>query len=119
MNKLNEMWKALEKHQPIADRLGYGQEWKQMCVERTEDACRTARDAARAARAARDAVYHAAWDSARDAARDARDAAYDAAWDAALSAARDAAHAARAARDAVYAARAAYVVKNLNQGEQP
>ena len=56
MNNLNAMWQALEKHQPIADQLGYGQEWKHMCVERTVDACRTASDAADAALAARDAA---------------------------------------------------------------
>lgn len=71
MNNLNAMWQELEKHQPIADRLGYGQEWKHMCVERKIDACRTASDAAdaacyAAARAAR-AARAAAWNAARDA----------------------------------------------------
>ena len=74
MNNLNEMWQALEKHQPIADQLGYGQEWKHLCVERTVDACRTAADAAdvacyaaaRASRAARSAAWNAAYKAARD-----------------------------------------------------
>lgn len=90
MNNLNEMWQELEEHQPVADRLGYGQEWKHMCVERTVDACRTA------ARAAYDARYAAA--------RAARASAWDAAW--------DAIHVAAAAY------KAADTVKNLNQGEQ-
>ena len=109
MNNLTDMWQALEKHQPIADQLGYGQEWKHMCVEHTVDACRTAADAARAAR---DAAADAA-SSAVDAAIAARDADADAdAYDAAI-AARDA-----DARDAHAAYKAALsAVKKLNQGD--
>jgi len=40
------MWEKFEAHQPFADELGYGPEWKAMCEQRTEDAAETAADAA-------------------------------------------------------------------------
>lgn len=46
MTDLTEMWTRLEAHQSIADQRGYGDAWKRMCVERTEDAAEAARAAA-------------------------------------------------------------------------
>ena len=36
------MWEKFEAHQPEADRLGYGEAWRRMCEERTEEAARAA-----------------------------------------------------------------------------
>ena len=86
------MWSVvLPQLQPIADKRGFGGEWRLMCQDKTADAARAAADAARA-----DA--DAAWAAAARAAR----AAY-----AAAAYAADAARAARAADAAAYAARAA------------
>lgn len=35
MSKLNEMWAALDKYRPYADRCGFGAAWYTMCTERT------------------------------------------------------------------------------------
>ena len=51
------MWTALEAHQPVADRRGYGTEWARMCSKRTEKAAYAAADAARVAVAAFAALY--------------------------------------------------------------
>lgn len=59
MTKLEKMWTALQVHQPIADRRGYGAEWARMCSKRTEKAACAAADAARIARAAFAALYAA------------------------------------------------------------
>jgi len=42
MTDLDEMWAALEAHQPIADARGYGLEWREMCEQRTPEAARAA-----------------------------------------------------------------------------
>ena len=79
------MWgTVLPSLQPLADRRGFGEQWRVMCETRT-------------AYAARCAAAYVAW-SAADAADAARDAARDAA-----DAARYAAHAADAAHVAAYA----------------
>ncbi|CAB4151895.1 hypothetical protein UFOVP589_43 [uncultured Caudovirales phage] len=94
---------VLPQLQPIADKGGYGVEWRHMCEVKTADAAGAAGAAARAARAAADAdaadAAGAAADDAYVAARAAR-AAADADADAAGAAAYDAARAARAAADA-------------------
>jgi len=46
MSDLNEMWERLAEHQPYADRRGYGDAWKTMCEQRTEEAAEAARAAA-------------------------------------------------------------------------
>lgn len=38
MTTLDKMWTALESHQPIADRLGYGEAWAIMCKKKTFNA---------------------------------------------------------------------------------
>lgn len=35
---IDQMWEKFEAHQPVADELGYGPEWRRMCEERTEEA---------------------------------------------------------------------------------
>lgn len=47
-SKLNEMWKALSAYQHIADTKGYGESWKKMCIEKTEESARAAWAAASA-----------------------------------------------------------------------
>jgi hypothetical protein len=63
MKNLDKMWKALKKHQPMADQLGYGPEWKRMCDERTSAAAWGASVVAyrAAASAADDDVHEAAF----------------------------------------------------------
>ena len=69
MTDLNEMWQELERYQPFAEKHGFGEAWKRMTTERTEDAARVVWDAAysaacyAAARAAAEAA-EAAWDAA-------------------------------------------------------
>ena len=94
MTELEKMWAELAKHQPTADKKGYGKAWARMCNERTADA-------AEAAEAAADAAAYAA---AVDA--DAAYAAY------AADAARDAVRAVRYSRTAID-----YITK-ANKGEQ-
>jgi Ni,Fe-hydrogenase I small subunit len=53
-----EMWDRIEQHQKYADERGYGDAWRVMCKERTEDA---ARRAARAAAKIRAVSAFAAW----------------------------------------------------------
>jgi hypothetical protein len=43
---IDQMWEQLAQHQPVADELGYGSEWRRMCKERTENAADVAADAA-------------------------------------------------------------------------
>jgi len=38
VSDLTEMWAALERYQPYADKAGHGETWKRMTTERTEDA---------------------------------------------------------------------------------
>jgi hypothetical protein len=82
MATIDQMWERLAQHQPFADERGYGEAWRMMCDERTEDA-------------AGEAAY-AAWDAAGEAAY----AAWDAAW-AAAEAAVDAARAESGAKQAI------------------
>jgi hypothetical protein len=35
---IDQMWKKFVAHQPFADKLGYGEEWKQMCIKRNLEA---------------------------------------------------------------------------------
>jgi hypothetical protein len=66
-----EMWYRIERHQKYADERGYGDEWRVMCKERTEQAARrAARDAARIRAAATFAAWaaYSAMDSNFDAA---------------------------------------------------
>jgi hypothetical protein len=54
---MNWMWETvLPQLQPVADTYGFGDAWRNMCVERTADAAYAAARAARAAHAAR-AIY--------------------------------------------------------------
>jgi hypothetical protein len=64
MTDLTEMWEALARYQPYADRHGFGAEWLRMTTKRTKDAAldaawasRVTVFAARAARAARAAAW--------------------------------------------------------------
>ena len=111
---LDWMWnKVLPCLQQVADKGGYGDEWRRMCYMRTGDAAGDAEAAAWAAArtAVRDAAGDAAWDARADAAtaraavRAAGDAARTGAGDAAWASAGDAAGAAAwAAGDAAEAA---------------
>lgn len=72
MITLDLMWEKFAEHQPEADRLGYGEVWRKMCDERTEDAAADAAwapvtpiEAALAAWSAADAEALAAVDAAR------------------------------------------------------
>jgi hypothetical protein len=122
---MNWMWSVvLPQLQPVADKHGFGDEWKNMCQLKTAASARAAvyaadvaadvaadaasAHAAAAADAAADADYAAAHAAARTAAADYAAAAADAAAAGAAYAAADAASyaAARAAAAAVYAARA-------------
>lgn len=69
MSEMEKMWAALESHQTIADKLGYGKAWASMCSERTAKAANAARSAAWAAAEAAGAAAWAAWDAAGAAAR--------------------------------------------------
>jgi hypothetical protein len=42
MNEMEKMWVELAKHQPIADKQGYGDEWARMCNRKTEEAAKAA-----------------------------------------------------------------------------
>ena len=46
MSDLTEMWAALERYQPYADKDGHGASWKRMTTERTAEAAKSAADAA-------------------------------------------------------------------------
>jgi len=70
MKTIEQMWEKFAEHQPFADERGYGEAWRRMCEERTEDAAdaaATAVDAAAwcaGAAAARWAAWSAAWAAA-------------------------------------------------------
>ena len=100
MSEMKKMWAALEAHQTIADKLGYGTQWARMCSERTAKAANAARgaawDAAKDARAAGGAAGWAAW------------AAEDVSW----------ATVAEDARSGEYAEQAIDLITKANQGEQ-
>ena len=40
--RMNEMWEALERYQPYADKHGFGPQWLKMTTERTAEAARAA-----------------------------------------------------------------------------
>jgi hypothetical protein len=42
---IEQMWERLAQHQPFADERGYGEAWRRMCEERTEEAAWTATEA--------------------------------------------------------------------------
>jgi hypothetical protein len=46
VSDLNEMWAALERYQPYADKAGHGESWKRMVQEWTPEAADAATDAA-------------------------------------------------------------------------
>ena len=58
---IEKMWVELAKHQPVADKLGYGPQWQCMCGLKTEGAAEAAWAAAEAAWAAAEAAADAAW----------------------------------------------------------
>lgn len=67
---MNDMWEALEKYQPYADKHGFGDAWLKMTTERTADAAKGAAEAAwatpgaaRAAWAARAAAARVAYEA--------------------------------------------------------
>ena len=64
---IEKMWVELAKHQPVADKLGYGPQWQCMCGLKTEGAAEAAWAAAEAAWAAAEAAWAAA-EAAADAA---------------------------------------------------
>ena len=65
MSDLDEMWAALERYQPYADKNGHGESWKRMTTEKTAEAAWGAANAD-----ATDVTTIAAWE-ANSAARDA------------------------------------------------
>jgi hypothetical protein len=83
MNKLDEMWVALEAYLPQAIDDGHGDSWAKMCSEKTVATAYAAWCAAYDAVDAADLARAAAADAAAAAAADARDAADAAARDAA------------------------------------
>lgn len=48
MTDLDEMWRELERYQPYAEKHGFGDAWKRMTTERTQDAAFAASAAAAA-----------------------------------------------------------------------
>ena len=46
MSDLTEMWAALERYQPYADKAGHGDSWRRMMQEWTPEAADAAMDAA-------------------------------------------------------------------------
>ena len=42
MNDLTQMWDALARYQPYADKDGHGETWRAMCEQRTEAAAEAA-----------------------------------------------------------------------------
>ena len=70
MTDLNQMWVALEKWQPEADKRGYGKPWAEMCELKTTDTCWAVvftTTVAAYARYAAEAAASAAWAAAKDA----------------------------------------------------
>ena len=64
MTDLNKMWTELERYQPFADKRGFGDAWRRMTAERTEEAAAYAATAAWATAAwatAGTAAAAAAW----------------------------------------------------------
>jgi hypothetical protein len=90
---MNWMWENLKQLQPCADKRGLGREWAEMCLLRTPEAARIARNAAAYATSAADsaatsaAAYAAAAAYATSAADSAADSAYAATAAAAYAAA--------------------------------
>jgi len=60
MSEVETMWVELAKHQPIADKQGYGTQWQCMCGLKTAEA---AKAAFAAAWDVRTAAAAAAWDA--------------------------------------------------------
>ena len=67
---MSEMWEALERYQPFAERHGFGDAWRRMTTERTADAAKGAAEAAwatpgaaRSAWAARAAAARVAYEA--------------------------------------------------------
>ena len=98
---IEQMWEKFAEHQPFADERGYGEAWRRMCDERTEDAAGEAADAAWDAAEAADAADAAGWaDAAWAAAQAACTAEWVASW-AATWAAVDPARAESGAKEAI------------------
>jgi hypothetical protein len=59
MTNLTQMWAALARYQPYADKDGHGESWRVMCSERTTEAAAAAavEAAAWAAKAGADVAY--------------------------------------------------------------
>jgi hypothetical protein len=77
MTNLTQMWAALARYQPYADKDGHGESWRVMCSERTTEAAAAAAvEAAAAASAAAWAAASAAWEAAAWAAKAGADVAY-------------------------------------------
>ena len=57
MSDLTEMWAALERYQPRADKAGHGDTWRVMCRERASDAALAAYRAAPKGSAAEAAAW--------------------------------------------------------------
>lgn len=79
MTDMDDMWKALATHQPLADAYGYGKKWKRMCNEKTSIATHLAASAA-GDTAWRADTYLVATDACVAALTAARDAAMAASW---------------------------------------
>jgi hypothetical protein len=88
VSDLTEMWAALERYQPYADKAGHGDSWRRMTTKRTADA-------AWAARGGTSVALVAAWAegasllSVEHMRAGAVQAAVDAAWDALCAAEAD------------------------------
>ena len=72
MDDLTQMWDALARYQPYADKDGHGESWRRMCEQRTKAASWDA--------------THAAEDAAADAAGMWKSGGYAAAWAASMTA---------------------------------
>lgn len=96
MSDLTDMWAALERYQPYADKAGHGDTWRRMTTERTAEATWAARGGTSVALVAAGAAA-ASILSAEHMRAMAVQRTVDAAWDALCAAAIDAKrHAARA-----------------------
>lgn len=110
MSTLDEMWQELARYQPYTDRHGFGEAWKRMTTERTQDAAFAASAWAAAAEAAA-----ATWGPAFAAA-----AAEAAAWAAAWAAAEFATNAEEAAAEvAEWKGRAIENIRDAIAQEEP
>lgn len=63
MTELTQMWDALARYQPYADKDGHGETWQEMCEQRTERATIKAAEWGAVNKACAVTAERAAWDA--------------------------------------------------------